>query len=1416
MSQSSPALILLLILSGIGTFVLSLYISQRRRAPEGKALLVLMAAVAFWCFTYMLELGSAELATKLFWAKVKYFGITLVPPAWLVLTLQYTRKERWLKPRYIALLGVMPVFMLTLVWTSHVHSLFWTDATVTKTGALSALHLPVGPAFWVCAAYDYLLVLIGFVLVFDAFRHFNPLHRKQAATLLLAVLVPWVGNILFVVGWTPLPHLDLTPFAFIITCLLCAWALFRLGLLDLVPIAHATIIDGINDRIIVLDRQNRIVECNPAAQRLMSPGAEIIGKQLQEVLPEFTAQFDPSARELVAVEDVELGEGDSRRIYELRLSPLTDRKGVQVGKVIVLRDITKHRLAEESVKQQNEFLGNVLESLTHPFFVLDAQDYTVKLANSAAMVGDLSGNPTCYSITHKNNVPCSSTGHACPLKQVKKTKKPVSMEHVHEEDNGSAKHFRVYGYPILDREGNVVQMIEYHLDITNRRRMEEALRESEARLRTAIESLPFDFFIIDRNGRYAMQNSLSKKRWGNIIGKRPEDLDVDKDNLALWKSNNDRAFRGETVQGEVQLKVGAKKGYYHNIIAPVLDHGEVRGILGINIDIAERKRMEEELARHRARLGELVKERTVKLVETNAQLHEEIAERRRQEQALRESEEMYRNLFENSIQGIFITDLEGNFSSCNPALEKVLGYSAEKLLGKSFREHVTPEDAEMLFSEYNDLFQTGNPIRNLRYEAFNRCGERRTLETTVSLIKHSGRVVGFQGTAADITDQVRAEDALMESEERYRMLVDSSLTAIYVFQDGKLRFANNRSTELTGYTHQEMIGRPFIEFIYPEDRQSAEAFADAIISDEPPGGRFQGRMIHKSGAIRWLEAFASRIEYEGKPALLVNVIDVTESKEANEALRESEERFRLIAETIQSVFWISGPEISKMLYVNPAYEKVYGRTRESLYSAPRSFLDAVHPEDRVWVFESMSQRWREAWQYEYRIVRPDGCVRWIRDRGYPIHDGHGNLRLITGIATDITENKLAEAALRESEERLRALLNACTDIVFLVDTQGNFLTLNETLARRLGASVEELIGANIHDLIDPDTAPTRKEKINAAIDSHSPVRFEDERVGILFDTNVYPILDREEGGAVTQLAIYARDITEQRRAETQLRQTLEELEHRVAQRTEELSRINEALENEILERKRAYARLTEVNAKLLELERFREDLINMVAHDMKNPVSSSMLALDVIESDVGNHLSDQQTEYLRVAKRNQYKLSQMIANLLEISKLEDDRMHVIRLKVDLAELIGRTLEPLGGSLGADSPVVRVSVAPDVRSISGDPYLLERIITNILSNAMKHSDSGEDILVTVERIGTTRDVLLSIRDWGQGIPKEYHEKIFEKFFQRNLKREGHRADTGLGLAFCKLAVEALGGRIQVESEPGKGSCFTVHLPDVLEP
>jgi PAS domain S-box-containing protein len=284
--------------------------------------------------------------------------------------------------------------------------------------------------------------------------------------------------------------------------------------------------------------------------------------------------------------------------------------------------------------------------------------------------------------------------------------------------------------PLRNRDGQIVGAVAAIRDVTDQKRAEIALRESEARLRTAVESLPFDFFIIGNDGRYVMQNTTCKKRWGDLIGKRPEELGVSESNLALWESNNERAFRGETVQGEVRLKVGAEEGFYYNIVAPIVDRDEVRGILGVNIDITERKKSEE---------------------------------------ALQESEAKLRLVTDSLPAFIGYVDSEEHFQFNNKAYEAWLGLSRARITGRHVRDVLGDTTYECI----RPHIQQALAGRLVRFETrlTHESGRQKYVEATyVPDVDEHGKVQGFFALVNDIDERKKAEEALRESESRYREL----------------------------------------------------------------------------------------------------------------------------------------------------------------------------------------------------------------------------------------------------------------------------------------------------------------------------------------------------------------------------------------------------------------------------------------------------------------------------------------------------------------------------------------------------------------------------------------------------------------------------------------------------------------------
>jgi PAS domain S-box-containing protein len=297
---------------------------------------------------------------------VQYLGIATVPLCWLIFALAYTGRDGWLIRRNIALLGVIPLVTVLLAFTTELHGLIWTAFSLEPAGSTAPLTISHGGWFWIYWVYAQVLVLMGTVILLRPLTSAQRPYRWQAASLLIAALLPWIGNFLYVAGLNPLAPLDLTPFAFVLSEAVIALSLSRFRLLSLTPIAQATVIENMNDSVIVIDEQDDIVDLNPAAQQLLGvPAAQAIGRPARQLFDRWPALLDYDQNAVDQRAEISLGVGSQRRDFELRFSPLKDGHGRLIGRVLQMRDITELAQARDQALEASRLKSELLAHVSH-------------------------------------------------------------------------------------------------------------------------------------------------------------------------------------------------------------------------------------------------------------------------------------------------------------------------------------------------------------------------------------------------------------------------------------------------------------------------------------------------------------------------------------------------------------------------------------------------------------------------------------------------------------------------------------------------------------------------------------------------------------------------------------------------------------------------------------------------------------------------------------------------------------------------------------------------------------------------------------------------------------------------------------------------------------------------------------------
>jgi PAS domain S-box-containing protein len=396
-------------------------------------------------------------------------------------------------------------------------------------------------------------------------------------------------------------------------------------------------------------------------------------------------------------------------------------------------------------------------------------------------------------------------------------------------------------------------------------------------------------------------------------------------------------------------------------------------------------------------------------------------ERREFERRLAEENARFRALTEHSSDAVSLIRADGTVLYNSPSSRRVLGYEPDEFVGRSGFEVVHPDDRQRIAARLADLAREPRTPVTEELRVRHKDGSWRWVECVGTNLLAEPAVRAVVINFRDITERHRATEALRDSEQRFARFMQH-LPGLAWIKDaqGRYVYANDAAVRAFRTSRAALYGRTDAE-VFPPATAAQFAENDRRALAGGAGVQVVETLQHEDGVLH--HSLVSKFPIPGPDGTAAVVggmaIDITEQRRTQAVLEESELRFRQLAENIKEVFWVSDPDKNEVLYVSPAYEEVWGRSCRSLYERPRSFLDAVHPDDRERVLAlSLARQVRgELADVEYRVVRPDGSVRWVRDRGFPIRDPSGEVYRIVGLAEDITERKRAEESLREADRR---------------------------------------------------------------------------------------------------------------------------------------------------------------------------------------------------------------------------------------------------------------------------------------------------------------------------------------------------------------------------------------------------------------
>ncbi|MBN2398476.1 MAG: PAS domain S-box protein, partial [Deltaproteobacteria bacterium] len=904
---------------------------------------------------------------------------------------------------------------------------------------------------------------------------------------------------------------------------------------------YRNILDGIEETYFETDLSGRLLFFSGAAMRETGyAGKDLKGLHFRQLVDEANARKVYEAFHEVFVTgrtnkgfEWELLKKNKEPLdVESSIALLRDEKGEPVGFQGVIRDISRRKQTERDLRREEEKYRNILENMADTYLETDLKGNYLFFNDSLCRV---LGYPReeLQGINYRRLTPPERVEEVYrEFKEIYTTGRGKTfVEHELIAGDGSTVYLEFSMSLLRSPEGEPIGFGGFGRDVTEKVRGRRKLEESERHLRLITDNISDIIWTMDFDLRFTYLGPSVFR----ITGFTPEEIMnipfkgmVPPETYAYFKelladklskaqvgtySDKDRTLPFEIP---MMRKDGSRLWIEGNVDFNRDENGRPFEIIGIGRDITERKRTEEKL---------------------------------------RESEERYRMIAERMSDVVWIADMNLRTLYVTPSVQAVLGFTPEERMRQTVEEQLTPESLSYgleALGQQLALEEEGkaDPERKatLVLEYYHKDGSTRWMETLMTGIRdEQGILTGLYGVSRDVTDRREAEEALRESEARYKELINGMNETVWVIDfDGTLIDVNNAAVEMLGYSKEELfaIGLSGIDSTLKED--DIRALAHAMPSDGLQ--IFETSHTAKDGRTFPVEVYSSLVTYQGRPVILSIARDITERRKIQQALEESEKRYRVIVENVNDIIWTIGLDL-RFIYVSPSNVRVSGYTREEVMTM--SLQDMVAPESldlatRMLAEELALEAGGEPFDpnrsrtLEVEIYRKDGTHVWLEADATFNRNPDGTPKEILAVGRDITERKRAEEALRASEELYRTAMETTNDGVSIV-LDNRYVYANQKLLNTLGRPDEDLIGTPNGQFVHPDDwagvlAAYERRPRGAPVPSNYDVRIIKPDGSMIYAHITSTKIMYQGRPAVLSFIV---DVTERRQAEDQLRESEE-------------------------------------------------------------------------------------------------------------------------------------------------------------------------------------------------------------------------------------------------------------------------------------